>query len=88
MLGCGELKSVLMTPVGMLMGMANIYGQMGAEFFTGMQPADGHQLLVGAHVWGLPGLYGGVKVTPCPDASPSPSPDPGPSPSPDWALHF
>lgn len=61
MLGCGELRSVLMTPVGMLMGMANIYGQMGAEFFTALQPKEGHQLLVGAHVWGLPGLYGGVK---------------------------
>ena len=89
MLGCGELKSVLGTPLGLLMGMANIYGQMGAEFFTGLAPPalpDGHQLMVGAHVWGLHGLYGGVKVTPCPDPSPSPSPDRGPWPSPDWAL--
>ena len=80
MLGCGELKSVLLTPVGPLMGMANIYGQMGAEFVTGLPLPEGHQLMVGAHVWGLHGLYGGVKVTPCPDPSPSPSPDPGPWP--------
>jgi len=62
MLACGELKSVLMTPFGLLMGSANVFGQMSAEFFTGLQPADGHQLMVGTHVWGLPGVFGGVKV--------------------------
>ena len=88
MLAGGELKSVLMTGLGPLMVMANVYGQMGAEFLTGLFPPalpDGHQLMVGAHVWGLHGLYGGVKVTPCPDPSPSPSPDPAPWPGPDWA---
>merc|ERR1740124_875417 len=62
MLACGELKTVLMTPVGLLMGSANVFGQMSGEFFTGLQPADGHQLMVGTHVWGLPGVFGGVKV--------------------------
>ena len=62
MLACGELKSVLMTPVGLLMGSANVFGQMSAEFFTGLSPAEGHQLMLGTHVWGLPGTFGGVKV--------------------------
>lgn len=62
MLAGGQLSSVLMTPVGMLMANANVFGQLSAEFFTALQPAEGHQVMVGAHVWGLPGVYGGVKA--------------------------
>ena len=36
MLAGGELKSVLLTGLGPLMVMANVYGQMGAEFLTGL----------------------------------------------------
>jgi len=60
-LAMGAIQSVLMTPVGLLMGCANLAGQMSGELFTGFAPAEGHQVLLGAHVWGLPGCYGGCK---------------------------
>jgi len=62
MLAGGQVHSIVMTPVGVLMGAANVYGQMSGEIFTGLAPAEGHQIMLGAHCWGLPGVYGGIKA--------------------------
>jgi len=58
----GMLQSMLMTPVGMLMGNVNTGGQLSCEFLTGAQPSPTSQLMLGTHVWGLPGLLGGYKA--------------------------
>ena len=58
----GALQAVLMTPVGVLLGSANLFGQMCAELITGAQPSESTQLMLGAHVWGQPGVYGGAKL--------------------------
>jgi len=58
----GVLQTMLLTPVGMMMGYMNTGGQMSGEFITGFQPSPTSQVLLGCHVWGLPGLTGGAKT--------------------------
>jgi len=59
----GAMNTVIMSPVGAVMLSANLGGQLSAEFVTGAQPfGEMSQLMVGAHVWGLPGAYGGTKM--------------------------
>ena len=64
MLVGGQLYSVLFTPVGVMTGGANLYGQLSGEFFTGIQPASypGNQVMLGVHTWGMPGIFGGYKA--------------------------
>lgn len=57
----GVLQSLVLTPVGMLMGCLNTGGQMSAEALTAFQPTPDSQLMLGFHLWGVPGLRGGVK---------------------------
>lgn len=58
----GAMQSVVMCPIGAMMMSANLAGQLSAEIVTGLQPfGETSQVLVGAHVWGLPGAYGGSK---------------------------
>ena len=61
-LAMGAVQGVLMTPVGVALGNLNLAGQMSAEIVTGFEPAEGNQVLLGAHAWGLPGQLGGVKT--------------------------
>lgn len=59
----GAMQSVIMCPIGAMMLSANLAGQLSAEVVTGVQPfGDMSQLMLGAHVWGLPGAYGGSKL--------------------------
>ena len=58
----GALQAVVMTPVGVLLGSANLFGQMCAEIITGGAPSESTQLMLGAHLWGQPGAFGGAKV--------------------------
>ena len=69
-----QLNSQLMfvNGVGLGMGMvnvilppfilsANLMGQMSAELVLGGQVSERDTVILGAHAWGLPGAYGGVK---------------------------
>jgi len=58
----GVGQAVIMTPVGILMGSGNLGGQLSGELLTGFSPGEGSQVLIGGHVWGLPGTYGGCKA--------------------------
>lgn len=60
-LAMGVLQGLVLTPVGMIMGCANVMGQLSAEMITAIQPTPSDQLLLGAHAWGTPGSMGGVK---------------------------
>lgn len=62
MLAGGTLQNVMMTPIGMLQTMINTGGQMSAEFLTGFQPSETSQVMLGTHVWGVPGLMCGYKT--------------------------
>ena len=62
MLAGGTLMNMLVTPVGMLQTYVNTGGQMSAEFLTGAQPTETSQVMLGAHVWGVPGLACGYKT--------------------------
>lgn len=57
----GMAQGMLLTPVGMVTGSANLYGQLSAELLTGLQPSPTSQLMLGAHAWGTPGKLCGVK---------------------------
>jgi hypothetical protein len=61
MLAGGTLMNMLVTPVGMLQTYVNTGGQMSAEFLTGAQPTETSQVMLGAHMWGVPGLACGYK---------------------------
>lgn len=56
------LQGMIPTPIGMVMGSGNAMGQWGLDAITGLQPAPNHSLMLGAHAWGLPGLWGGIKT--------------------------
>lgn len=58
----GALQGALMTPLGPLVASANLFGQMSCEFVTGVQPSENSQVMLGAHWWGMPDAYGGVKA--------------------------
>lgn len=58
----GVLQSMMLTPVGMLMGAVNTGGQMVGEIITGGQPTPTSQVLLGMHWWGLAGTRGGFKA--------------------------
>ena len=66
MLVGGEVETMLMPPLvpGMMKLNASLDGRLSGEFFTGAQPptAPGHTVMLGAHVWGFPGIFGGVKA--------------------------
>lgn len=58
----GAMQTVLMCPVGALMLSANLAGQLSADVVTGLQPfGETSQVMMGAHMWGLPGAWGGSK---------------------------
>jgi len=58
----GAMQSVLMSPIGAIIGSANLGGQLSAELLLPLQPfGEDSQLLLGANAWGLPGAWGGSK---------------------------
>lgn len=62
MLAGGTLINTLLTPVGRLQAFVNTGGQMSAEFLTGAPTGETSQLMLGAHMWGVPGLMCGYKT--------------------------
>mmetsp|Transcript_71074 Transcript_71074/g.118125 ORF Transcript_71074/g.118125 Transcript_71074/m.118125 type:complete len:356 (+) Transcript_71074:101-1168(+) len=61
-LAMGTLQTVVFSPIGFMFGYVNLAGQTSAELVTGFPLAAGHQVLMGAHVWGVGGVYGGTKA--------------------------
>ena len=59
----GVLQTMLLTPVGVVMGCVNTGAQMSCEVITGAQPSPTSQVMLGCHWWGMPGLLGGVKAS-------------------------
>ena len=59
----GVLQTMLLTPVGVVMGCVNTGAQMSCEVITGAQPSPTSQAMLGCHWWGMPGLLGGVKAS-------------------------
>uniref|UniRef100_A0A7S0LP02 Uncharacterized protein n=1 Tax=Coccolithus braarudii TaxID=221442 RepID=A0A7S0LP02_9EUKA len=60
-LAMGAAHAMLMTPVGYLMGAANLMGQLSGELVAAL-PIEDQQIMLGVHMWGLPGAWGGVKA--------------------------
>lgn len=58
----GVLQTMLMTPIAMISATANTASQLSAEAFTAFQPGPSSQVMLGAHAWGLPGIFCGHKV--------------------------
>lgn len=61
MLVGGEMASVLFTPLGVMSGFANLYGQMSGELVLPIQQ-EGGMVMMGVHTWGMPGIFGGYKA--------------------------
>ena len=58
----GGLQAALVTGIGVGVASVNLAGQMSAELVTGMMPSEENRLILGTHIWGLPGQYGGMMA--------------------------
>ena len=60
----GALSTMTMLGPVMMMNSINPMGQMSAEFITGAAPTPTSQVMLAGHVWGMPGMLGGIECTP------------------------